>query len=118
MSAFTAAILGAHGADCLSAILRGKTPKPLSFAYVGQGIALGRGNAIGFNNYPVDRPHPPYITGRLGYQIREGFVRYLAATPRIERRFPGSFLWFGKQRFGDMQRKARRERIQAHQQPA
>ncbi|HEY6406981.1 MAG TPA: FAD-dependent oxidoreductase, partial [Ktedonobacteraceae bacterium] len=65
MSAFTATIMGAHGADSLSAVLRGKAPKPLSFAYVGQGIALGRGNAIGFNNYPDDRPNPPYFTGWL-----------------------------------------------------
>jgi NADH dehydrogenase FAD-containing subunit len=118
MSAFTAAILGAHGADCLNAILRGKTPRPLSFAYVGQGIALGRGNAIGFNNYPADRPHPPYFTGRLGYQIREGFVHYLAVTSRIERRFPGSFLWVGKQRYAATHRRAQREGMQAHQQPA
>src|SRR2546428_8237647 len=63
MSAVTATIMGAHGADCLSAVLRGKTPRPLSFAYLGQGIALGRHNAIGFNNYPDDKPYPPYFTG-------------------------------------------------------
>src|SRR5262249_48934128 len=34
MSALTAVIMGAHGADCLSAVLRGKQPKPLSFAYL------------------------------------------------------------------------------------
>src|SRR6266487_6144740 len=45
MSAYTAGIMGAHGADCLSAILAGKTPKPLSFAYLAQAIALGRHNA-------------------------------------------------------------------------
>src|SRR5947209_14206247 len=72
MSAGTATIMGAHGADCLSATLSGKAPKPLSFAYLGQGIALGRHNAIGFNNYPDDKPFPPYFTGRLGYLIREG----------------------------------------------
>ena len=33
MSAVTATIMGAHGADSLSAVLRGKTPRPLSFAY-------------------------------------------------------------------------------------
>jgi NADH:quinone reductase (non-electrogenic) len=99
MSAVTATILGAHGADCLSAALRGKQPKPLSFAYLGQGIALGRGNAIGFNNYPDDTPRHPYFTGWLGYQTREIFVRYLAAAPRIERQWPGSFVWPGKRRY-------------------
>ena len=81
MSAVTATIMGAHGADCLSAVLRGKSPRPFSFAYLGQGIALGRHNAIGFNNYPDDKPIPPYFTGWLGYQFREGFVRFLR-TPR------------------------------------
>ena len=100
MSAVTATSMGAHGADCLSAVLRGKTPRPLSFAYLGQGIALGRHNAIGFNNYPDDKPYPPYFTGLLGYLIREGFVRYLAtATQR-----PGIFVWLGKRRYERAQR--------------
>jgi hypothetical protein len=104
MSAATATILGAHGADCMSAVLRGKQPKPLSFAYLGQGIALGRGNAIGFNNYPDDRPHRPYFTGRLAYRVREVFVRYLASASRFERRWPG-FFWPGKGRYAAAQRR-------------
>ncbi len=99
MSAVTATIMGAHGADSLSAVLRGKAPKPLSFAYLGQGIALGRHNAIGFNNYPDDKPVPPYFTGRLGYVIREGFVRYLAAATQR----PGIFVWLGKRRYENAQ---------------
>jgi NADH dehydrogenase FAD-containing subunit len=99
MSAFTACILGAHGADSLGAAIAGQTPRPLSFAYVGQGIALGHHRAIGFNSYPDDRAKRPYFTGRLAYQIREGFVRYLAAVPQLERRWPGSFVWIGKRRY-------------------
>jgi NADH dehydrogenase len=101
MSAVTATIMGAHGADCLSAVLRGKAPRPLSFAYLGQGIALGRRNAIGFNNYPDDKPYPPYFTGWLGYLIREGFVRYLAAATQR----PGIFVWIGKRRYESAQRR-------------
>ncbi len=110
MSAVTATIMGAHGADCLSAVLRGKVPKPLSFAYLGQGIALGRHNAIGFNNYPDDKPIPPYFTGRLGYLIREGFVRYLASAAQR----PGIFVWIGKRRYEHAQRRrqAREEKKQ------
>jgi NADH dehydrogenase len=114
MSAVTATIMGAHGADSLSAVLRGKTPKPLSFAYLGQGIALGRHNAIGFNNYPDDKPVPPYFTGRLGYLIREGFVRYLAAATQR----PGIFVWLGKRRYEHAQRrqqaKAKKHAMQLH----
>ncbi len=100
MSAFTATILGAHGADSLSAVLRGKTPRPLSFAYLGQGIALGRHNAIGFNNYPDDMPRPPYFTGWLGYQIREGFVRLLGTATQH-----GTIVWLGKRRYERAQRR-------------
>jgi len=100
MSAFTATILGAHGADSLSAVLRGKSPRPLSFAYLGQGIALGRHNAIGFNNYPDDTPRPPYFTGWLGYQIREGFVRLLATATQH-----GAIVWLGKRRYERAQRR-------------
>jgi len=114
MSAVTATIMGAHGADCLSAALRGKTPRPLSFAHLGQGIALGRHNAIGFNNYPDDKPYPPYFTGWLGYLIREGFVRYLAtATQR-----PEIFVWLGKRRYERAQRRQQareqKKQVQPH----
>src|SRR5260370_2112760 len=104
ISPVTAQIMGPHRADSLSAVLHGKAPRPFSFAYLGQGIALGRHNAIGFNNYPDDKPIPPYFTGWLGYQIREAFVRYLAAAPRFERRWPGLFVWPGKRRYEAAQR--------------
>ncbi|HXZ05792.1 MAG TPA: FAD-dependent oxidoreductase [Ktedonobacteraceae bacterium] len=112
MSAVTASIMGAHGADSLSATLLGKTPRPFSFAYLGQGIALGGHNAIGFNNYPEDKPIPPYFTGWLGYQIREIFVRYLAAAPRLERHWPGLFVWPGKGRY---EHTLRRQQVKAKQ---
>jgi NADH dehydrogenase FAD-containing subunit len=113
MSAVTATIMGAHGADCLSAVLRGKTPRPLSFAYLGQGIALGRGNAIGFNNYPDDKPYPPYFTGWLGYLIREGFVRYLAAATQR----PEIFVWLGKRRYASAQRRQQAREKEKQVQP-
>jgi hypothetical protein len=86
----------------------------LSFAYQGQCIALGRHEAIGFNNYPADRAHRPYFTGRLGYAVRELVERYLVATIRIEQRLPGSFFWLGKGRYAAAQRRAQqRERAAA-----
>ena len=105
MSAFTAVIMGAHGADSLAAILRGKQPRPLSFAYFGQGIALGRGNAIGFNNYPDDVPNPPIFTGRLAFQTRDLAVRILGSLARVEWRHPGLFVWGGKGRYAASQRR-------------
>jgi len=115
MSAVTATILGAHGADCLSAELQGRTPRPLSFAYLGQGIALGPHKAIGFNNYPDDLPRQPYFKGRLGYEGREIFVRLLATLPSIERRLPGSFFWLGKGLYAaSLRKKQRGEQVQAN----
>ena len=99
MSAFTAVVTGAHGADCLSAVIHGKALKPLNFAYAGQGIALGHHNAIGFNTYPNDKPNLPHFTGRAGFEFREFFVRFLNDLPNLERRLPGFFTWLGRPGF-------------------
>ncbi len=107
MSAFTASIMGAHGADCLSAILVGKTPKPLSFAYLAQAIALGRRHAIFFTLSPDDRPRPPYITGWLGSLTREAVVNFVVTATLAQRRFPGLFVWLGKGRYEQAQRRKR-----------
>ena len=118
MSAVTATIMGAHGADSLSAVLRGKAPKPFSFAYLGQGIALGRHNAIGFNNYPDDKPVPPYFTGWLGYSISREVCALARAAPRLERRWRRLFVWPGKGRYERAQHrqqaKAKQNSMQLH----
>jgi NADH dehydrogenase len=98
MAAYTAALMGAHAADCLDNALKGKAQQPLSFAYAGQGIALGRHDAVGFSNYPDDKPHRPIFSGWLAMRLREFFVTFLANSPRFERRHPGLFYWFGKSR--------------------
>lgn len=108
MSAFTALILGAHAADSLAATLQGKTPKPLSFTYLGQGIALGPHNGVGFGLTSDDRPKSYYFPGRTGYEIRELAVRTLAALPGIERRRPGFFVWLGKGRYAASLRRVQR----------
>ena len=104
MSAFTAGIMGAHGADCLSAILTGSTPKPLSFAYLAQAIALGRHHAIFFSLSPDDRSRPPYITGWLGSLVRAAAVNFVVKATLVQRRFPGLFMWLGKGRYEQAQR--------------
>ena len=90
-----------------------RAPRPLSFAYLGQGIALGRHNAIGFNNYPDDKPIPTYFTGWLGYLIREGFVRLLATAVQH-----GAIVWPGKRRYERAQRrqqaKAQKDSLQLY----
>jgi NADH dehydrogenase FAD-containing subunit len=104
MSAYTAGIMGAHGADCLSAVLTGSQPKPLSFAYLAQAIALGRHHGIFFPLTPEDQPRPPYITGWLGSLAREGAVRFVVTAMLVQRRLPGLFVWPGKGRYEQAQR--------------
>lgn len=93
------------GADCLGAARHGKQPQTFNFAYAGQGIALGRHDAIGFNNYPADHANPPYLPGAIGFQTREIFVRLLADRPSIERRWPDVFIALGRGRHAAAQRR-------------
>lgn len=109
MSAFTASIMGAHAADCLSAELAGKTPKPLSFAYVGQAVALGQNNAIFFPLTPEDKPKHPYITGRSGAFTREVFVGFVVTATLAQNRFPGMFTWAGTKRYEQQRQKRARD---------
>lgn len=111
MSAFTAMVTGRHAADCLSGVLRGKTPRPLSFAYPGMGIALGQRDAIAFNIYPADEARPPIIAGRAGHWVREFFVKYYRWVLRSEAR-PGFFYIMGKERYAAARRRAERQLLQ------
>lgn len=98
MSAFTALIFGAYGADSVTAAVTHKTLKPFSFSYVGQGIALGQHDAIAFGSHADDTPHAPYFKGELAARLRGVFAGVLHSFPLIEKRVPGSFYWVGKNR--------------------
>lgn len=111
MSAVTALILGAHGADCVSALLRGKTPQPLSFGYNGQGIALGHGDGIGFSKTADDIARAPYFTGRLAADIRAFGLNYLATSAARDKHRLGAFIWTGKGRYAKAQRHAGQSRV-------
>src|SRR6516165_2601298 len=96
MAAFTSVVSGAHAADSLANLLNGRPMRPLSFAYVGLGIALGRKDAVGLNTYPYGLPNTfPMFTGRLAASVREFFVHFLLASERLERIHPGVFAWLG-----------------------
>jgi len=98
MALFPALVSGAHVADNLSRAIRGRTQKPLGFSYYGQGIALGRRDAVGFATYPDDEPIGPLLTGRLGLVVRNFFVWLLLFMLQVERRLPGFFFWLGGKR--------------------
>jgi hypothetical protein len=65
------------------------------------------------NNFPDDRQRGPLITGWAGVRVREFFVRYLAALPLLERRWPGFFCWLGKNRSMSEQTMPRNAGMQA-----
>jgi NADH dehydrogenase FAD-containing subunit len=108
MSAFFAAISGANVADSLARSIRGQTPKPFSFVWYGQAIALGQHNAIAFNTYPDDQPNRPYLTGQAGYKLRGVFLRLFRVLPSLEKRLPGFLFWTGKGRYAAAKRRAER----------
>lgn len=97
MSVFFALASGAHVADCIADELDGKPPRPFGFWTFGQAIGLGH-HAVGFANFPFDRPLPPYYRGRLGYQLRRFFVWLLFRLLVLERRWPGLPFCLGRPR--------------------
>lgn len=98
MALFPALVTGAHVADNLSRVIRGRAQRPLGFSYYGQGIALGRHDAVGFATFPDDDPIGPLVTGRPGLVVRNFFVWLLLFMLQVERRLPGFFFWLGGKR--------------------
>ncbi len=108
MSLLVALITGELAADNVTAVLKQKKQKPLSFATYGQAIALGPNDAVGFNTFPNDRPVGPIFRRKTAVRLRRFFVWLLFAFLRIERRLPGFFFWLGKGRFARQRRKSAR----------
>ncbi|MCA9897173.1 MAG: FAD-dependent oxidoreductase [Ardenticatenaceae bacterium] len=108
MSLLVALITGALAADNITAVLKQKQQKPLSFATYGQAIALGPEDAVGFNTFPADRPVGPIFRRKTAVKLRNFFVWMLFAFLRIERRLPGFFFWVGQGRYARQQRKIKR----------
>jgi NADH dehydrogenase FAD-containing subunit len=110
MGLLPALTMGAHVADNLTALIKGKPQKPLSFAYYGQGISMGPDDAVGFSGYPAEAVMGPILRGRLGVWIRNFFVWLLFFILDVERRRPGFYFWLGKGRYAAQQRATRRTR--------
>ncbi|MBK8899717.1 MAG: FAD-dependent oxidoreductase [Anaerolineaceae bacterium] len=109
MSLFVALVTGALAADNITAVLRYKNQKPLSFATYGQAVSLGPNDAVGFNTFPGDRPFGPMLRRKTAVYLRRFFVWLLFAFLQIERRLPGFFFWLGRGRFTRQQRKLKRK---------
>jgi NADH dehydrogenase len=99
MSLVAAITSGAHAADNIAALLQGKKQTPFSFAYYGQGIAMGPDDAVGFLTYPAGKPRGPILRGKTAVIVRNFFVWLLYYFLKLERRWPGFYLWLGKRRY-------------------
>lgn len=104
MSLFTALVSGAQAADNIMAEITGQSPQPLSFAYYGQGIALGSHDAVGFATYPADAAWKLIFRRKSAVVIRNFFIWLLGSVLEMERRFPGFFFWNGQQRYNQQRR--------------
>ena len=105
MSLFVALVTGALAADNVTAVLKQKSQRPLSFATYGQAIGMGSHDAVGFNTFPADHPVGPIFRRKTAVRLRSFFVWLLLAFLKIERRLPGFFFWFGKGRYARQRRK-------------
>ena len=98
MSILFAMTTGAHTADNITRMLKGKQLRPFAFSTYGQGISMGPNDGVGFMSFPNDQPTGPIIRGKSAVRVRNFFVWFLAYAVVIERHIPGFFLWFGKNR--------------------
>ena len=106
MSAFTALILGAHGADCLAARLRGRRPARLASPTWGRASRWVPTTPSASARPLMITPTRPTSPGAAGYTIREVGVRLLAHSAALDRRLPGGFTWTGKGRYAALRRVA------------
>lgn len=98
MSAFGAIVTGAYAAKRIVDEARGRSPRPFSFSAYGQGVAVGH-RGVGFFTFPNDTDAYLVVRGPLALRIRNLFVWALVFFLKLERRFPGSSLfWIGRRR--------------------
>jgi NADH dehydrogenase len=112
LSAFVAAVSGAHAADVILAQKAQRQLQPFSFSTFGQGIAIGRGG-VGFFSYPDDKQKLFIVRGRAARHIRNFFVWFFTYALKLERRFPGFFFWPGRRRVSWHQANDAIQRVQA-----
>ncbi len=94
MSCQAAGPLGAQAADTVLSLLAGEQPAPLSLAFVGQCISLGRSLGTVQISHADDTPRRLYIGGRVAATIKELICKGTVSAVAREGRKPGSFFWF------------------------
>ena len=84
---------GAHAADTVAAIARGRDPRPFDLGYLAWNVSLGRGDGVVQWVDRADRPKPAVLVGRRAALCKELATRGTVAGIRMERRVTGSLKW-------------------------
>lgn len=72
----TAEPQGAHAANTLARLVAGRAPQPYSMGYSGQGLSLGRRDAVIQVGRRDDSPRRIFLAGRTGAVIKESICRF------------------------------------------
>ncbi|MGE5693697.1 MAG: NAD(P)/FAD-dependent oxidoreductase [Candidatus Sericytochromatia bacterium] len=94
MSCQAAGPLGAQAADTVLSRIAGEEPAPLTLAFVGQCISLGRSHATVQISHADDSPRRLYLGGRVAATIKELICKGTVWSIAREGRKPGSYFWF------------------------
>lgn len=78
---------GAHAADTIGRLLRGKAPKPFRFGYIHQPVSLGRHDAVVQFTKADDSPGRWQLTGRSAVRYKEAVTSSPSTTYGLSRRF-------------------------------
>ncbi|MFH8410963.1 NAD(P)/FAD-dependent oxidoreductase [Streptomyces sp. NPDC018019] len=78
----TAMPQGAHAADTLARMIRGREPEPYSMGYVGQALSLGRSDGLLQSSRRNDTVRRLYFAGRAAAVAKERVCRYAKFSTR------------------------------------
>lgn len=94
MSCQAAGPLGAQAANTVLSRIAGTTPAPISQAFVGQCISLGRSHATFQLAHTDDTPVNMFLGGRAAASVKEAICKGTLWYIRHEAAKPGSYWWF------------------------
>lgn len=89
---------GAHAADQIARLWKGRALLPFRFDYAVQCMSLGRRRGLVLRVSPDDVPTGKMYRGRLGSMIKEAICRFVSGSLRLEARFSGLYAWPGARR--------------------
>lgn len=96
MGCVTALPMGAHIADQIANLIRGKKLTPFLFQFVGRCVSLGRKEGLIQFTYGDDKPKEWIITGKWGAVIKELVNRFTIFSLKMEKYLPFRFYFWPK----------------------